>query len=51
MVGGLGVDGVDDKSLCGEISAYLAATFYAYQRGWTAIEFLAALGGKSKSAF
>lgn len=37
---------IDDKSLCGEISAYLAATFYAYQRGWTAVEFLAALGGK-----
>ena len=37
----------DDSDFCSEISAYLAATYYAYESGWYGADLLSALGGES----
>ena len=35
---------LDDHGLCTELSTYVTASFYAYQRGWVAANFFATLG-------
>ncbi|KAK4684082.1 hypothetical protein P7C73_g6123, partial [Tremellales sp. Uapishka_1] len=43
--GGYCINAYQDEKMCGEISAYLAATYYSYKNGWTGADLFASLGG------